>query len=453
MNAASDPLSVLLEFIRLLRLSGLRVGLTETQDALQALTIVDQPDWSAAALKATLVKRKSDQALFDRVFNLYFGQALQLGSEAAEPNAQTDSRRAQEGPGRQGDRGQGGGGGGGASTSGADRRYQTAVNKAVQFLMRHVYDSTRQNQARSVQEALVLLSEMVKRQAESDQPLTQIQADIEQAWLATLETNEAMPALESLLGVGDLDEVSFAQMDHSEGVLIEQQIERLIEQLLAKPKRRMKRQHQGRIDLRRTVRASLQYGGTPVKLNFKKRQIEQPQLYVLADISGSVEVFARFFLMLTRAFQSMVTGCRTFVFADQLHEVTAALQTEMDVVRPGQAVERLLRRLRATGWTTRRTDYGTTLKQFHAEVERNLNRRTTIVVLGDARNNQAPSQAQALKTMFEQVDKIIWLNPERETMWNTGDSIQGIYSPYCDQVLACRNLAQLRHVISVLSRH
>lgn len=451
MTPSAAPLTVMLEFFRLLRLAGVRLGMAETQDALRALTQLDELRWVKAALKATLIKRKPDEAIFDQVFELYFMQAKRLQRLVAP--AAVPLQTQTQGVGQHGVQGSGGGGAGQSENSnGSDSApmdvYQQALERSVRFLMRHVYDPTRSNSARSVQEALVLLADVAKKDAPADKSLQAIRRDLERVFVQAVDDHQALPALEALLGQADVDTIPFAQMDRSEAQLIEEQIERLIEQLLSRPKRRVKPDRRGRLDVRRTVRNSLQFGGVPLRVSRKQKHIDEPKLFVLTDISGSVEVFARFFLMLTRAFQAHAGVCRSFVFADRLHEITAELKRHMDSTpRAGAAVDRLLKRLRVAGWTTRRTDYGTTLKQFFSFVERDITPRSTVVILGDARNNRAPSQAQVLQQVFQRCSRVIWLNPERRVMWDTGDSIQAAYAPYCHQVSECGNLSQLKKVI------
>lgn len=445
MTTNTAPLDSLLEFFRLLRVAGLRVGLTETQDALNAVETLEDWTWLQPALKATLIKRHQDEAVFDRMFQLFFQPEL------IEPSSLTKERRSTDSTQMRG-LGVGGQGGGGYSSSASGNAYEQTLQKAAQFMVRHVYNPSIPTSARRVQEALLLLTDMVQRQSETDKPLDEIQSDLERTFLRMIETDEKTPALEALFGEPDVDQIDFHQMDQSEFRLIQSQVERLIRQLLAKPKRRYQPEKSGQLHLRKTVRKSLQYGGVPIKLARRKRRIERPKLFVLTDISSSVEVFSRFFLMLTHAFQHTSHVCRSFVFSDQLHEVTDALQVSINqTANITNAVEQLLKKLRASGWTTRRTDYGTTFKQFHQHVYRNLDRRSTIVILGDARNNQAPAQLRRFEEISQQSKRILWLNPERELLWNTGDSIVNLYTPWCESVTECRNLSQLRSVVDQLS--
>jgi len=439
------PLDSLLEFFRLLRVAGLRVGLTETQDALEAVETFNDWSWLQPALKATLIKRHADEAVFDRLFQLYFQPVLIEKTQSAQQQPDATSTQMSG-------LGQGGQGGGGFSQPSSGNAYQQTIQKAVQFLLRHVYNPSIQPSPRRTQEALLLLSEMVKRQSESEKTLEEIQADIETTFMGQLESDQKTPALESLFAEPDVENINFHQMDQSEHKLIQAQVERLIKQLLSKPKRRFQPDLSGQLHLRKTVRKSLQYGGVPIRLARRKRRIERPKLFVITDISSSVEVFSRFFLMLTHAFQHTSHTCRSFVFSDQLHEVTDALQLSINrTPNVATAVDQLLKNLRASGWTTRRTDYGTTFQQFHKHVYRYLDRRSTIVILGDARNNQAPDQLPRFKEISQAVKQVLWLNPERQPLWNTGDSVMDIYSPWCESIQECRNLKQLRHMVQCLS--
>ena len=456
MNGSLVPLDGILEFIRLLRLAGLRVGLTETQDAVHALSLF--PDWThaRAVLKAALLKRNADGVVFDRAFELFFHRAIYPASTGEGANPRT----AAQGGGQS--QGQGAGVSQGVAMPEA---YGQALDRAVQFMLRHVFiparderargehvrgDQARGERARDVQEALILLTQMVQAQAPTDKAGEAVRRDLELAFLSALQADQTQ-ALEALLARAQLDQVDFSHMDASEAQLIEEQVEQWVRQLLARARRRHEPARRGRLELRKTVRRCLQYGGVPLKLVRKRRRIREPRLFVLADVSRSVQAFARFFLMLTRAFQGVAGPCRSFAFSDGLYEITEPLQAELARrARPAEAVDRLLGQLRAAGLTQRHTDYGTTLGQFRSAVRR-LDRRSTVIILGDARSNQAPARTQALREVYDRVRQVLWLNPERRVLWNTGDSIMQVYEPYCSRVWECRNLAHLRTVVLTLA--
>lgn len=440
MTGSLVPLDGILEFIRLLRLAGLRVGLTETQDAVHALSLFSDWTHARAVLKAALLKRNADGVVFDRAFELFFHRVIHPAStqEGASPRTATQ-----------------GGGAGVSQGVATPEAYGQALDRAVQFMLRHVFIRVRDERAhgeraRNVQEALVLLTQMVQAQAPADMPREAVRRDLELAFLSALQADQTQ-ALEALLTQAQLDRVDFNHMDASEAQLIEEQVEQWVRQLMARARRRHEPARRGRLELRRTVRRCLQYGGVPLKWVRKRRRIREPRLFVLADVSQSVQAFARFFLMLTRAFQGVAGPCRSFAFSDGLYEITEPLQAELARrARPAEAVDRLLGQLRAAGLTQRHTDYGTTLGQFRSAV-RHLDRRSTVIILGDARSNRAPARAQALREVHDRVRQVLWLNPERRVLWNTGDSIMQAYEPYCSRVWECRNLAHLRTVVLALA--
>jgi uncharacterized protein len=203
-------------------------------------------------------------------------------------------------------------------------------------------------------------------------------------------------------------------------------------------KRRQRRR--GALDFRRTMRKSLGTGGVPVRQVFRKPHPAKPELYVLADISGSVGTFAAFTLQLMYALRSQFSRVRSFVFADGIDEVTDVLYKAPDVVD-------VARRINAAGsgvWLDGRSDYGHALKTFWDNYGGQVRRRTTVIVLGDARTNYHDPSEAALKAVSQRAGHVFWLNPEPGAAWNTGDSVIARYEPYCDAVYECRNIRQLR---------
>ncbi len=439
-HTPSSPLDLFLEFTHLLRIAGLRVGLTETEDAMRAIPLAPAPPQWRTALKATLVKRKRDEAIFDRVFDLYFGAWADsknfLSNEKDQFSATEELSKPDDAPMPK------------PHDAQQAQRYAEAIQRAVQFIGRFVFNPSRSDNASNLQSAMLLLSQMVSKRTGTSRGLDEIRADIERAFLQSQESEDADNAVRSLVEQGDFEEVDFARMDSSEALLIEEQIEHLIEALSERLRRRLQRKRRGKIDLRRTIRKSIQFGGVPVRLAHRRRRPDQPKIFVLTDISSSVEAFARFFLMLTRAFQATPIECRSFVFEDETMEITEKLTQEMSrFPRAGQAVERVLTRLRMQGWGMRRSSYGTALRQFEELAGSDLNKHTTLVILGDARNNYAPPRAELLEDFHQRAERVIWLNPENRGLWNGGDSVMSAYEPYCNHLYECRTLKQLRLIV------
>jgi len=209
-----------------------------------------------------------------------------------------------------------------------------------------------------------------------------------------------------------------------------------------------KRRHRrrGALDFRRTMRESLGTGGVPVEPVFRKPRPSKPELFVLADISGSVSTFAAFTLQLMFALRSQFSQVRSFVFVDGIDEVTDVLRQAPDVIDA-------TRHINAMGsgvWLDGRSDYGHAFESFWEQWGEQVRKRTTVIVLGDARTNYHDPAAGVLKAVRQRAGHLFWLNPEPRAAWNSGDSVMASYQPVCDAVHECRNIRQLKHFVEEL---
>jgi len=203
----------------------------------------------------------------------------------------------------------------------------------------------------------------------------------------------------------------------------------------------------GALDIRRTVRRSMSVGGTPIEPVFRRPRLAKPELYVLADISGSVATFAAFALQLTYALRSEFSRVRSFVFMDGLDEVTSILAESDTIVGATQ-------RINADGlgvWLNGHSDYGNALDTFWQRFGEQINSRSIVLILGDARTNYHATRAGIVGDIRRRAADVFWLNPESKTMWDTGDSIIGRYREHCSGVFECRNLKQLGAFVEQLA--
>lgn len=211
-------------------------------------------------------------------------------------------------------------------------------------------------------------------------------------------------------------------------------------------KSRRKRQGE-RVDMRRTIRRSLSTGGVPVYPQFRKPHPTKPEVFLLCDISGSVANFARFTLQLVYAMASQFSRVRSWVFVDGIDEVTEHFDRADDI---SEALHRVNTEADVI-WVDGHSDYGHVLAEFWRAHERDVTPKTTIIILGDARNNYHAAHASILAEMGRKARRVVWLNPEPASYWNTGDSVIGEYAAHCDGVFECRNLKQLeRFVVSLV---
>jgi uncharacterized protein with von Willebrand factor type A (vWA) domain len=210
-----------------------------------------------------------------------------------------------------------------------------------------------------------------------------------------------------------------------------------------------KRRHhrRGPLDFRRTIRKSLSTGGVPVYPKYAKPKPTKPELFVITDISGSVSTFAAFTLQLVYALRSQFAKVRTFVFVDGVDEVT-------DVLRQAQNIIEITSQINAEGkgvWLDGRSDYGHALSSFWDQWGEQVRRRSTVLVLGDARTNYHDPAEHMLKAIQQRAGHVFWLNPEPRGAWNSGDSVLNTYTPFCEAVYEVRNIRQLRAFVEDLA--
>jgi uncharacterized protein with von Willebrand factor type A (vWA) domain len=195
------------------------------------------------------------------------------------------------------------------------------------------------------------------------------------------------------------------------------------------------------------VRASLSYGGVPAEPKFKYPRPSKPEIFVIADISGSVAAFARFTLHLVYAISGQFSKVRSFVFIDGLDEVTRLFEGVDDI---SEAVHRVNTEADVV-WVDGHSDYGHAFEVFWNKYGKEIGPKTTVMILGDARNNYHASQSWVLKEIKKKARHLYWLNPEPKSYWDTGDSIVAEYADHCDGTFECRNLRQLEKFVDYLA--
>ncbi len=235
-----------------------------------------------------------------------------------------------------------------------------------------------------------------------------------------------------------LAELDLLHLRPDEQAAIRAGIRPLARRLASRAAVRRRRGRDGRLDVRRTVRAAMSTGGVPFDPVLRARRPHRPELFLLCDVSGSVAAFARFTLLLVHAMQEQFSGVRSFAFVDELDEVTHLFRGE----DPDRAVARLLSEARVVR-SDGRSDYGRALATFLARHGTDLTARSTVVVLGDARTNHRPPEARALERIQRRARRVWWLNPEPRAAWDTGDSVASSYARYTEEMVEVRTLRQL----------
>jgi uncharacterized protein with von Willebrand factor type A (vWA) domain len=201
------------------------------------------------------------------------------------------------------------------------------------------------------------------------------------------------------------------------------------------------------VDVRRTMRAALQTGGVPVVLKFRPRRPRRPEIYVLCDVSTSVTSASVFFLSVLHALHDTFRKMRSFVFIERISEVTDIFERE----RNFKAVSERIAGDAGVADISGYTDYGRVWSEFLTQVEDDLNPRSTVIVLGDARTNGRDPRADIFAQIAARAGRTFWLNPEPRLYWNYGDSVIAAYEEYCT-AFECWTTAQLEDFVRALAR-
>jgi uncharacterized protein len=450
-GAAGPPgmASRLLEFADELRREGMAVGTSELLDAVHALEAVS---WTSRedfreALAATLAKSQEDRHVLDLVFDRFFFRAVER--EAVERGLKEERFRDERG---------------GAQLDFEELRAQIrdAVRRGADGEMRDLARLAiaafgREGEGSGVigvdvqriRRTLGLKTE--KGSAELPDPDAvprdelqrferHVRRELERQMI---ERTESLPPSKPLREFDRALPTNPAQ-DLS-------QVHRVVTQLkrrLATRGRELRgRRRSAVVDVRRTMRASLETGGVPLSLKHRPRRPRRPELYVLCDVSTSVTSASVFFLSVLHALHDSFRKLRSFVFVERISEVTDVFERE----RSFQAVSRAIATDAGVADVSGYTDYGRVWLEFLAEVVDDLDPRSTVIVLGDARTNGREPHARAFARVAEAAGRTFWINPEPRLYWNYGDSVMAAYEPFCDGVFECWTTKQLETFVNAVA--
>nr|WP_240808104.1 VWA domain-containing protein [Polyangium spumosum] len=244
--------------------------------------------------------------------------------------------------------------------------------------------------------------------------------------------------------LGDVDEEAaravdrpFSSLSPEEMAEVRRALRRLAERLRGAERVRQKRSKRGRIDPHRTLRRSLRTGGIPFRPARRVRRRDKPRLVLLCDVSDSVRIASRFMLELVCASQELFAETRSFVFVSDLGETTELFRRKraeaaLAAIESGRVVDR-----------TRNSNYGRALVAFEERLGRSVDRRTTIVILGDGRTNFLPEEVSVVERLARQAGSVLWICPEPPATWGTGDSAMPRYAAAVSRVLVARTAREL----------
>jgi uncharacterized protein with von Willebrand factor type A (vWA) domain len=466
-------------FIAELRAIGLPVSVSENIDATAALLAMPIRDRASlkSALAATLVKNSDHYGAFELVFDIFFaGQRLGadlppgLADEPGDDAVADGQGLAPNGAGR-----------GGlvarltdqdlndlllravlagdrvlihAVVAEAVTRYAGIEPGRVVAGMYYLYRTLTKLDLDRLLERLLAsadaagLSAMDRRLTGDDyrERVDGVRSEVEAEIRRRLVADRGAEAVAGTLRRPLPEDVDFLNASKGQLAAIKQAVQLLGRKMAARLARKRRHNRRSTLDFRRTIRESLSNGGVPVDLVFRKPHPAKPEIMLVADISSSVSAFASFTIQFAYAIRSEFSKVRSFVFVDGIEEVTGIFESAPDMAAITHQINSGTGAVRFDG----HSDYGMVLENFWDQWGSQIRKRTSVIILGDGRNNYHASRAWVLKSIRQRARHLYWLNPEPKYSWDTGDSIISEYAKHCDKMVECRNLRQLKDFVEEL---
>ncbi len=455
------------EFAGLLRHNGLRVGPGEIADAARAAALigVDDRESFRSALRSCLVKSAPEVSTFDRVFEVYFSGAARLfeeidrslaraiteagflsGDELAMVLATLEQLAGEMSPlaraALEGDRALLAQIFAGAALNvdfaGLESRLQQG------FYTRRLLDAAAlpvaERDLGEVEAALKARGLSARGLELVGRELASALRRVEQAARARVEREVRGRTRTREL----LQDRPFAELNPEELQRTATAVRRLAERLKARVVRRERARRRGALNPRRTLRKNLSWGGVPARLVFKARRPHRPDVVVLCDVSDSVRNVSRMMLLFVHTLQSLFSRVRTFLFVSDIGEATEYFRT----VDAQGALDRALAGKVVNVYAN--SNYGRVLSTFARDHLGLVRRRTTVLLIGDGRNNYLPAHAWALEAIRVKARRLIWICPEERRAWGMGDSQMPCYERSCQRVAVVQSLSDLMQVADVL---
>ena len=476
----------LVEFVQVLRTADVKVSPAETLDAMETLDIIgiENRVLLKNSLSMVLSKNPEEKEAFNTSFDRFFSfnkfssenNATALDDDThqddGEFDPESDSPNQESGQG-----GQGGGQGGGTEASGeldfeqlaaqselgklllsgdrmkvmikmAEAGRQVNVNEIVVFTQKGLY-------TRKIMEAMGLKGlqdEVGELQEEGGRPQMHLAGQLKSArdYLREqvrdyvekqffLHADESGKQLREEL----LKKVKLSNLEKRNFKDVQEIVFKMAKKLVSIHSKRRKTFKRGQLDIRKTLRSNMQYDGMLFDLKWKSQKVDRPKVICICDVSGSVSNYSRFLLMFLYSLAEILPKVRSFAFSSDLGEVTRLFQQS-------KLEDAMAKTMRDYGNGS--TDYGQMLADFRSHVLKDVDSKTTVIILGDARNNYGDPKSEILREVYNKAQRVIWLNPEPKSSWTVGDAEMKKYAPCCHQTEVCNSLVHLERVVGNLLR-
>jgi uncharacterized protein len=439
---------VLRDFIVALRGSGLRVSVVESIDAMNTAKLVGYSDRHVLrdSLGAVLAKSQWEKEKYEECFDLYFSSPFtKLASDSSRslPSEVWEGASSLSEMLLSGDAA-------GLSASMREAAREVGVNTMhsltqrghyVAAVLRHMGIQALRREIKQLYDEGTAASRAraEKLEAAEEQLAQSVRRHVEQQF-ALFSPASKEELLERYYRNLELSSLERRDLHHMHTI-----VQRMVKRLNDVHSRRRKAFRRGQLDFRKTLRSNITCEGLLFDLQWKRKKIDRPDVVALCDVSNSVSAVARFLLLFLYSLNKRLARIRTFTFCANLVEVSDVFDE--------YSVEEALVKLQSgvgLGLVMGPTDYGQALRDFEEGWSDIVTHKTTVLILGDARNNFTDPETGILKSIHDRSKRLIWLNPEPPSSWGSGDSEMRRYIPYCHLARECNTVTHLERVVDSL---
>ena len=436
---------VLTDFIRALRSAEVRVSTGEAIDAAEAVKLIGYADRTRLSntLRCVLAKSPSEKATHDRLFDLYFSR--RHVPDTAETQDETEASQedgASEGEQDLLDLVQ----------SGDETQIAIAMERSgheseianIRFSTQISYYAQQMMQALGVERLEQQMMEAFQQRSSEGNAQAEELIDARKSMF--LRAREYAKQAFETYGAGAteafredfLSEQSISSLDVRDLARMQVLVQKIAKRLAVKHSRRRRKKNRGQLDIRKTLRANAGFDGVPFDLAWKQTKRDRAKIVAVCDVSGSVARVARFLLMFLYSLDEAVPDIESFAFSGRLERVSDLLEEE-DF---GPAMTQIVNSIGMSS-----TDYGQSLSDLRMEHWDTIDRRTTVIILGDGRSNYGDPRSDLFRELTARAKRTIWLTPEGESQWGSGDSELLRYRPYCSSMLHITTIKDLERVL------
>ncbi|MFT7687586.1 MAG: hypothetical protein ACI9FB_002942 [Candidatus Azotimanducaceae bacterium] len=484
----------LVDFIKVLRSAEIQVSPAETLDAMHCINLVGYQHRNSLkdSLSLVLAKTPEEKGVFSTCFDNYFSvdrfrppskteEEHKLDQDSANEDDFDSDQSSAEGNSEGGSSGEGGGSGSAEPGENEEGEHGESSLKASSPLGKLLTEGSRTEQTITMIEAgrkvevnnIVVFTQkgLFTRKIMDAMGLKGLQdeigerkkaGDIPNANLANILQKEREQLRERVRDYVEkqfflhadesgkqlreelLKKVKLSNLEKRNFKDVQEIVFKMAKKLISVHSKRRKTVKRGQLDIRKTLRHNMQYDGMFFDLKWKATKVDRPRVMCICDVSGSVSNYSRFLLMFLYSLAEVLPKVRSFAFSSDLGEVTKLFQNS--------GLEEAMA-LTMRDYGNGSTDYGRMFLDFKSHCMDDVNNKTTIIILGDARNNFGDTKSEILKEMYDKAKRVIWLNPEPKSSWVVGDAEMKKYAPNCHQTEVCNSLTHLERVVSNLLKN